>query len=196
MGDSMKKIVQILAATVAFGTSIPFAVQANEAGINAQISNDSAKFGFFSSDLWMQETYRFDLGYQFNNDEDYVIDTSLAYIGKGVLDPNLDLGLKAKFAYAQAKDVDELGTGILLGVHAAYWLPTATPTNVTVEYLVAPEILAFSEAENLNELSIRANIRLLRNLQGFAGYRQFEVDYKDAKVKFDDGAHIGFELAF
>ncbi|AHF00411.1 hypothetical protein THIAE_00420 [Thiomicrospira aerophila AL3] len=192
----MKKIFQVLATSALVSASIPFAVQANEMGVNAQIANDSAKFGVFSSDVWMQETYRFDLGYQYNKDKDYVIDTSLAYIGKGVLDPNLDLGVKGKFAYAKAKDIDKVGTGILLGVHAAYWLPTATPTNVTVEYLVAPEVLAFTDAENLNELSVRANIRLLRNLQGFVGYRRFEVEYKEAKVKFDDGAHIGFELAF
>ena len=192
----MKKMTPALLLSAASLITMPFMAQANEAGIQVQLANDAAKFGFFSSDLWMQETYRFDLGYQYNNDKDYVVDTSLAYIGKGVLDPNLDLGLKAKFAYAKAKDIDKLGTGILLGFHAAYWLPTATPTNVTVEYLVAPEILAFSDAENLNELSVRANIRLLRNLQGFVGYRRFEVEYKEAKVKFDDGAHIGFELAF
>ncbi|AEG30839.1 YfaZ family outer membrane protein [Thiomicrospira cyclica] len=192
----MKKTLQALAATALISASLPMVVHANEMGINVQLANDSAKFGFFSSDLWMQETYRFDLSYQYNNDKDYVIDTSFSYVGKGVLDPNLDLGVKGKFAYAKAKDIDKLGTGILLGVHAAYWLPTATPTNVTVEYLIAPEILAFSDAEKLNELSIRANVRLLRNLQGFVGYRHFEVEYKEAKVKFDDGAHIGFELAF
>ncbi|SFR64052.1 YfaZ family outer membrane protein [Thiomicrospira sp. ALE5] len=192
----MKKTLQALVASALVGASLPVVAQGGEMGVNVQLANDSAKFGFFSSDLWMQETYRFDLGYQYNSDKDYVVDTSFAYIGKGVLDANLDLGVKGKFAYAQAKDIDKLGTGVMLGVHAAYWLPTATPSNVTLEYLVAPDILAFSDAENLNELSVRANIRLLRNLEGFVGYRRFEVEYKEAKVKFDDGAHIGFELSF
>jgi len=192
----MKHTMRALMLSAMTGLLLPLTAQANEVGVTAQLANDSAKFGLFNSNLWMEETYRFDLGYQYNNDKDYVIDTSLAYVGKGVLDPNLDLGLKAKLVYAKAKDLNELGTGVLLGVHAAYWLPTATPTNISVEYLLSPEILAFSDAEQMNELSVRANIRLLRNLQAFVGYRHFEVDYSSDKVKFDDGAHLGFELAF
>lgn len=191
----MKKILKTVAISLAglFATQ----VTADSMGFNLQLANETARIGFFNQTLDVSEHYRIDAGFQFDNDKSYLVDASVLYANKGMLDPNIDLGVKAKLAYVDHDPSGDKTTGMLLGVQGKFWLPTPVPSALMVEYLYAPKILTFGDGDYLSEANVRYQVQLLRSLNGYIGYRQFNVGLSGkSDYNFDKGANIGVELTF
>lgn len=165
-------------------------------GVSATLADKAARFGVISESEWMSEIYRFEAGLMYNTKKDRLIDASILYTNKGQLDPNLDVGFKAKGAivlpHGSAKD----SYGIMLGAFGRYWLPTPVPSALVAEVIHSPQIITFGGADSLTELHVRAQTQLLRNLNGFVGFRSFIVTKDSVDYKLEDGAHIGIELTF
>lgn len=171
----------------------------NNAGVSLKLTDKSARIGVMSETKWMSENYVWDAGLQFDKDSNYILDTSLLYLNTGLIDPNLDLGVKGKILYANSDDLNLSSYGLMLGAFGRYWLPTSVPTAIVVEGLYGPEILTWGDGKNVTELMVRGQVRLLQNLTGFVGLRRFEVKYDKANNpthKFENSAHIGIELTF
>lgn len=191
----MKKVLK----TVAISLAGLFATQATAdiIGLNLQLADESVRIGIFNQTMGVQEIYRLDGGVQFDNDKSYLVDASVLYANKGMLDPNLDLGVKAKLAYVDHDPTGEKTTGVLLGLQGKFWLPTPVPSALKVEYLYGPKVLTTGDGDSLREGNIRYQVQLLRSLNGYVGYRQFKVRKSGAGYyNFEKGANIGVELTF
>jgi hypothetical protein len=170
---------------------------AQKAGLSLQLADETARVGILSEADWMSEIYRFEAGFQYNNNKDYVVDASMLYTNKGLVDPNLDLGFKAKGAFIFLDEPDSDTYGALLGIYGRYWLPTPVPSALVAQYLLSPQILTFGDGKAMRELMVRGQVQLLRNMNGFVGYRRFSVEFDNLDtVELDDGVHIGIELSF
>lgn len=191
----MKKALK----TVAVSLAGLFASQAtaDTMGVNLQLADETARIGLFSQMTTVQEFYRFEGSFQFDNDKSYLADASILYANKGILDPNIDLGFKAKLAYLDHDPSGDKTTGVLLGLQGKFWLPTPVPSALVVEYLHGPKILTTGDGDSLLEGNVRYQMQLLQNLNGHIGYRQFNVRKSGAdNYHFDKGANIGVELTF
>lgn len=191
----MKKWLQTTAFCVA--GLVTFGASAQQAGLSFKLGDENARVGVFSESEWMSEVYRYDVGFEYNSNQDYVVDLSAMYLNKGLFNPNVDLGFKGKGVFAFMDDLNVDGYAAMLGVYGRFWLPTSVPSALVAEYLVAPQILSFGDADSMNEFMVRGQIQLLRNMNGFIGYRRFNVDFEAFKdVEIEDSVHIGVELSF
>lgn len=191
----MKKVIQICS----FGLIGLFSgyAMADQPSVILQLADETAKLSLSSQTEWVQEVYRIEAGFQFDNDQNYAIDTSVLYKNKGMVDPNVDFGFKAKLAYITMDQSGDSTLGVLLGVQASYWMPTPIPTALVAEYLYGPKILTTGDGESLIEAHIRLKARLMTNLTGYIGYRQLQVKLENgADYDFDKGVHLGIELSF
>lgn len=168
----------------------------NKVGVSATLADEAARFGMVSESEWMSEIYRFEAGFMYNTNKDRMIDASILYTNKGQLDPNLDVGFKAKAALVVVDAVNKDTYGIMLGVFGRYWLPTPVPSALVAEVIHSPQIITFGEGDSMTELHVRAQTQLLRNLNGFVGYRSFRITQNNIDYFVDDAAHLGVELTF
>jgi hypothetical protein len=170
---------------------------ADKPSVIVQLANETAKLSLTSQTEWVQEIYRIEGGFQFDNDKNYALDASVLYKNKGLADPNLDIGFKGKLAYINMDKPSGNTFGALLGVQGAYWLPTRMPSALVAEYLFGPKILTTGDGDSMSEINIRYQMQLMTNLSGYVGYRQFKIKMENGPdIDFDDGAHIGIELSF
>ncbi|UQB42090.1 hypothetical protein JX580_10585 [Thiomicrospira microaerophila] len=191
----MKKTLKI--AALGITGLLTTQASADKLGLNLQLADETARLGFFSESMGVNELYRYDAGFQFDNDKSYLVDASVLYANKGMLDPNIDLGVKAKLAYVDHDPSGDSTLGILMGVQAKYWLPTPVPSSLMLEYLYGPKILTTGDGDSLREGNVRYQVQLLRNLSGYVGYRQFNVHKSGGGYyNFDKGANIGIEFSF
>lgn len=185
------------AAALSLTTVFASTAMAERMGLTVHLADETARIGVISEAEWMQEIYRFEAGFQYNTNKDYIVDASILYTNKGMVDPNLDVGFKAKAALAAVDAANDNTIGILLGIYGRYWLPTPVPSAIVAEYLLSPQIITFGDADSMREYSLRYQLQLLRNLNGFVGYRYFEVDGGNTVSKvYEDGMHFGVELTF
>lgn len=186
-------------AVFAFAGLFATGALAEKAGISLKLADQTARIGVMSETEWMSENYRWDAGLQYDSDTNYIIDTSILYTNKGLVDPNLDLGFKGKLAYTNHDETGWDSYGVMLGAFGRYWLPTPVPSAIVLEGLYGPEILTWGAGKKTYELMARAQAQLLNNLTGFVGVRRFQVDYDkpgEPSHRFENAAHIGIELAF
>jgi hypothetical protein len=191
----MKKVVRVCAiGTLSLFSS--FALAEKQSAV-LQLADETAKIALSSETQWVQETYRVEAGFQFDNDSNYALDANVLYQNKGMLDPNIDIGFKAKLAYVAMDQSGDSTLGALLGIQASYWLPTPVPTALVGEYLYGPKILTTGDGEALTEAHIKFKAQLMTNLSGYVGYRRFTVNMENgASYDFDKGIHLGIELSF
>lgn len=190
----MKKIVK--AAAFSLVGLMTTSVWANQVGLSVHLADETARIGMLSETEWMQEIYRFEAGFQYNENKDYLVDTSILYTNKGTLDPNLDVGFRAKAAFSSVNTLNQTTYGVMLGIYARYWLPTPVPSALVGEYLNSPQIITFGDGASMEEYWLRGQIQLLRNLNGFVGYRQFTVKGDVVDYDMGDGWHVGIEMTF
>jgi hypothetical protein len=186
----MKKI--LLAGLL--GLTISSTAIAEQKGLNLQLSDETFRIAGSSETEWMQEVYRLEAGIQYHNEQHHIADLSILYTSKGLVDPNVDFGFKAKFSY-----VDQVDTtyGVMLGAFGRYWLPTPIPVSAVGEFMISPKVMTFGEGESMQEWIGRVHIQMLRNLNLFIGYRLYEMDYGSGRnVEFENEPHIGFDLRF
>ena len=191
----MKKILQVCSfSTIGLLSSFAFA---NNQGATLQLADESIKLSLSSDTQWEQELYRLEAGFQFDNDSNYAVDASVLYKNKGMFDPNIDIGVKAKLTYIAIDQSSDSVIGALLGVQASYWLPTPMPSALVGEYLYGPKVLTTGDGDAMTEVHIKYQVQLMTNLSGYLGYRKLTVKMdNNASYDFDKGIHLGIELSF
>jgi len=130
-------------------------------GERVGVSNSRASVGFFLSE-----------------DRDIVLDGELLFPA------DLDLGrLKLLFgprAYVALLDTENDDVlSLAVGAELRFDLDAKRDLAIVGNAFYAPDILTFGSADNLTDLSARAEMRLATQLTGFAGMRWFEFDLTD-----------------
>jgi hypothetical protein len=140
------------------------------------LSNDTLELRYQgNADVREVPRSRITAGFLLTEDRDIVIDGGL------LVPANLRLGpLSAQFGpRAYAALLDEENNDILslsVGAEVRFDISRNRGLAVTGKAYYAPDILTFGTADNLTDLSARAEIRLSSDLLAFAGMRWFELD--------------------
>jgi hypothetical protein len=171
-------------------------VQAGPVGIDLSVSEDTAQIGLFSKTESPVDATGFAAHYFYNEADDRIYSLSMNASSKGMGGhPDLELGIKGKGFYFTQDKLDLDGLGLMLGVTGRYWLATRTPASISAEVLYAPEIVMSGDADNANEVGVRADLQLLPRVNGYIGYRYLGVDLENhGSYDFDEYVHIGVQV--
>jgi hypothetical protein len=175
------------------------ALAEGRAGGSISISDTTANFGVFSLKETAVDITRVGADFFFNEPGDKMLSADLKVTRKGLTNnQNLDFGVKTKAFYFLQHDTDYDGFGLMLGVTARYWIPAEMPASAFVEILHAPQIITGGKAENLTEMLVRAEVRILPKVNGYVGYRYVGTKFSGSSntYELDSNAHIGVEVAF
>jgi hypothetical protein len=85
----------------------------------------------------------------------------------------LALGAEVRFEFLRRQELDIVG-------RAAY----------------APDILTFGSADQLWDLTARAELPLTDRITGFGGYRLFEIDLLEGTNELEESLHVGIHYQF
>ncbi len=151
----------LVAGLIGLSSTATAAIDGN-AGLDLSLSNDTANVGLYSLRETPQELTNLGIDFMFNNDGDRVLDLFGSIARKGLMgNQNLELGLKGKVFYLDEDKDGNNGYGLMLGALGRYWLPTSVPSAIAAEYIYAPSIVTFGDADNAYEFNVRAEMRIL-----------------------------------
>lgn len=164
------------------------------ADADISLTNDSAKgqVNFFetTSDMQVGAGYTYHEGSRHIGNIDFHAQGRTAL---GNLPTTAGLGLRAL-----AWDDDRLDGGAVgLGGFATVNIPEAPGLSFTGALHYAPSILSFGDSDDLTSLELRANYRVIRNAELFAGYRYLNTDIEGGgDINLDEGVLVGMKLFF
>lgn len=105
-------------------------------------------------------------------------------------------GLGARL-YIADPEADVSGGALAIGGFFRYRLPRYNRVGFFGHLFYSPDVLAFSDADDLLEISLRANYDVLRNAWAYLGMRVVEMSFNDdTTAHFDTGLHAGIEFEF
>lgn len=190
----LKKWFLVAGLTALSGTA--FAVDGS-AGLDISLSNETGNIGLYSLRETPQELTNLGVDYFFNQPGDYFVDVFGSISRKGMGgNQNLELGVKGKVFYVSQKKDKKTGQGLMLGVTGRYWLPTEMPAAIAADFIYAPPIVSFGDAENAHEFNVRGELRILPSAVAYIGFRQLAVDFPTRYHELDKNVHIGVRIAF
>jgi hypothetical protein len=168
-------------------------------GLDINLSEDAAYITY----LTRAEGFAYDgadigIGAMFTDEDDWLLSGKLLVMGSpGVQGTAFQLGAGAK-AYAIDLDrADDQVFGIGIGGAVRYQLPTEVPLSLLVEGYYAPDITAFSGAEDIVDLSARVELEIAAGTRAYVGLRVLEVEGEaGGEAELDDGLHVGVRLTF
>lgn len=180
-------------------TAVGAVAPALAGGLGIDLSDDAAYLTY----LTRAEGFAYDgadigLGVLFTDEDDWLASGKLLVMGPpGVQGSRFQLGAGVK-AYAVDIDrVDDQVFGVGIGGAVRYQLPTQAPLSLAVEGYYAPDVTAFSGAEDIIDLSGRVELEIAAGTRAYVGLRVLEVDAeRGGEAELDDGLHVGVRLTF
>jgi hypothetical protein len=110
-------------------------------------------------------------------ERDVVLNAALMF---GVdLDRRFDLAFGPQLYAALLRDENEDVMALSLGGEMRFYFDPQRRFAVSGRAFYAPDILSFGSADNLTDLSARAEMQVSERVMGFAGMRWFEFDLTD-----------------
>lgn len=141
------------------------------------LSNDTAEARYLTSGskAGVDSARRISGGVFLSEERDIVFDAELLFPADLELGPiSMNFGPRAYAALLQEENNDIMAFSI--GAEVRFDIERRTGLAVVGHAFYAPDILTFGSADNLTDLSARAEIRLAERLIGFAGMRWFRFD--------------------
>lgn len=166
------------------------------ADVDISLTNDSAKgqINFFGTNSDMQVG----AGYTYHEGKLHIGNLDFHAQGRtamGNLPTTAGLGFRAIGWDSERGNVD--GGAVGLGGFATVNVPDAPGLSFTGGLHYAPSILAFGDSEDMTSLELRANYRVIRNAEVFAGYRYLNTDLENRRdIHLDEGVLVGMKLFF
>lgn len=152
---------------------------------------DSSSLGYGGADVGF--------GVLYNENDDIIFNASFMVVGNPASSQRpVQFGVGAK-AYVGNYDKADLDVGALaIGAQLRFVIPSAlAPMAATVGFYYAPDIVSFSDADSLTELTFRFEFEIVPSTSAYFGYRRLEVDFKDLNdAEFDDSFHLGIRISF
>lgn len=166
------------------------------ADVDISLTNDSAKgqINFFGATSDMQVG----AGYTYHEGKLHIGNLDFHAQGRtamGNLPTTAGLGFRAIGWDSERGNVD--GGAVGLGGFATVNVPDAPGLSFTGGLHYAPSILSFGDSEDMTSLELRANYRVIRNAEVFAGYRYLNTDLENRRdIHLDEGVIVGMKLFF
>jgi len=143
------------------------------------LSNDTLQLRYIGSGRKVGVDGSLLTGSAFLSEErDFVLSLGLSFpVDFGVRRLNISFGPQVYAALLQDENDDVMALSI--GTEVRYFIIPSKGLAVSGQAYYAPDILTFGSADNLTDLSARAEINVAEHLQAFAGMRWFEFDLTD-----------------
>ncbi|MGO1692978.1 MAG: YfaZ family outer membrane protein [Marinobacter sp.] len=164
--------------------------------LDLSLTNDSVKgqVNFFgnNNDLQLGAGYTYHEGSRHIGNVDFHAQGRTAL---GNLPTTAGIGVRA-IGYEQ----DHFDGGAVgLGGFATVNIPRAPGLSFTGGLHYAPSILSFGDSDDMTSVELRANYRVIRNAEVFAGYRYLNTELdgrSSADVNLDEGVMAGMKIFF
>jgi hypothetical protein len=173
-------MTKFILCSMALFIGIPAVAQQNEetdgAAAELALSNDTLQIRYLG-EMERGDDSRFVGGILMSEERDLVINAAMMF---GVdLGRRFDLTLGPQLYAALLRDENEDVMALSLGGEIRFYLDPRQRFAVSGQAFYAPDILSFGSADNLVDLSARAEMRLSDRVMAFAGMRWFEFDLTD-----------------
>jgi hypothetical protein len=107
---------------------------------------------------------------------------------------NILVGPVAYAAMLSDENTDVFALG--LGAEARYQLLRNPEVNIVGRAVYAPDILTFGSADNVWDVTARAEIPITDRVTGLGGFRLFEINLVEGKTELEESIHFGLRYRF
>lgn len=163
--------------------------------VEVTLGNKSARF-MYITEAFGQDFGRLEMeaGLLYTEDSDYLGNVGLLVRGESISVPMIvSLGARAYFAKVQTYSVGAIAIGGDLLFNPDIWGGVGIGAN----YYVAPGVVAFRDATDLQEYGIYLNYQITQQARMALGFRTIEVAIKDnGSINLDKGGYFGLNLSF
>jgi hypothetical protein len=137
-------------------------------------------------------------GFLYHEDKNYLGELGLLVIDEaGSKSPGLEVGVGAKFYYAEADKPDIRASAIGLGGQLRYRHGAASRIVSSATLFYAPGIVSFQDADQLYELDAAIEYEIIPTASAYVGYRLIETEIKNREdVEIDDNFIVGLRFKF
>lgn len=159
------------------------------------LSNDTLQVRYLS-EMDRADDMRFGGGVLLTEQRDLVLSAAALF---GVdLDRRFDLALGPQLYAAMLRDENEDVMALSLGGEMRFYFDPRRRFAVSGQAFYAPDILSFGSADNLVDLSARAEMQVSERVMAFAGMRWFEFDLTDGggERTLQEEAFVGLRYQF
>ncbi len=147
-----------------------------DAGAELALSNDTLEVRYLSK-MERPDDSRLVGGLFLGEERDVVLNAAMMY---GVdLDRRFNLAVGPQLYAALLRDENEDVMALSLGGEMRFYFDPQRRFAVSGRAFYAPDILSFGSADNLTDLSARAEMQVSDRVMAFAGMRWFEFDLTD-----------------
>lgn len=147
----------------------------------SRVSNDPGELGF---------------GLFWTENRDFVANANYHFEASRLRFDRLTL-LAGPVAYAAMLNTENTDVfALALGVELRYEFMRRLDLDLVGRAAYAPDILTFGSADQLWDVTARAELPLTDRVTGLAGYRLFEVDLLQGTNELEESIHIGIRYQF
>ena len=187
------------------GTLLAVSVSASAARLDANLSQDSARFNYYT--LVGGSNYgrtEMNAGLLYNNDKNTLWELGIQVIDvAGTKTPGLQIGVGPKVYFmtsskSKTNDKDAQGLSIALGGNLRYNIPRVPRLYLHGMLYYAPSITSTLDANSFLEVGFRVGYEILPTANVYLGLRQVKVRYTKGigDKKLDDSAMVGMSFTF
>jgi hypothetical protein len=137
-------------------------------------------------------------GFLYHEDKNYLGELGLLVIDEaGSKSPGLEVGVGAKFYYAEADKPDIRASAIGLGGQLRYRHAAASRIVYSATLFYAPGIVSFQDADQMYEFGATLEYEIIPTANAYIGYRLIETEIKNREdVEIDDNFIVGLRFKF
>ena len=171
---------RFIICSLAFFIAVPAAAQqireTNAAAAELALSNDTVEVRYLS-ELKPDADSRLAGSIFLGEERDVVLSAAMLF---GVdLDRRFNLTFGPQLYAAMLRDENEDVMALSLGGEMRFYFDPSRRFAVSGKAFYSPDILTFGSADNLTDLSARAEVQVSERVMAFAGMRWFEFDLTD-----------------
>jgi hypothetical protein len=171
---------RFMICSIALLIGLPAAAQQVEESVGAAaelaLSNDTLEIRYLSK-MNDADEGRMVGGVFLSEERDLVLNAGMLF---GVdLDRRFNVAFGPQLYAALLRDENQDVMALSLGGEARFYLDPRRRFAVSGRAFYAPDILSFGSADNLTDLSARAEMQVSDRVMGFVGMRWFEFDLTD-----------------
>jgi len=137
------------------------------------------------------------LGFLASQDDDHVLSGRIMRFGEPSSETPLGLGIGLGLLAATIDDPDSEAFAVTITGSIDWNLGIEYPTRIGIDMTYAPDVAAFSDAEEVLDVLGRVELDLSTWATAFVGYRHFEMDLDeggehDLDTSLQGGVRLGF----
>lgn len=169
--------------------------------LDVNLNNNTAQFQYGTANgLNGQGKADIHAGFLYNNANSVLVNAGIMVANSQENAPGLTIGIGMEAIAAVIKDNHPLksnATALALDGLVRYSPPANNQVGFAGELHYAPHILTFGDAVRYAQTEVRVEYELAPQTLVYVGYRHITFGIKNAPAAvLDNGAHIGFKLAF